>query len=62
MATNSSSAPASCAARKMFLPIRPNPLIPTFTFAIRTSVELFAELLPTATSTRCPSGSRRYAE
>src|SRR4051794_29949292 len=29
--TQSMSAPAACAARKRFLPIRPNPLIPAFT-------------------------------
>src|SRR5262245_3653198 len=38
-ATNSSSVPASYAARKRLRPIRPKPLIATFTFAMRSSVE-----------------------
>src|ERR687891_2698826 len=38
-ATKSSSEPASYAARNRFRPIRPKPLIATFTFAIRSSVE-----------------------
>ena len=38
-ATNSRSAPASWAARNRLRPIRPKPLIPTFTFAIRSPLE-----------------------